>query len=142
MGIKIEGLAPLIQVFDMPASVRFYRDVLGFEVVGPSPVVKGAQGDYFHWALLRRAGMELVLNTAYDEGQRPAAPDRRRLIAHRDTCIYFECPDMDAAYQHVRSCGVDAKKRTVAPYGMKQLCVSDPDGYGLCLQWPCASTER
>jgi glyoxylase I family protein len=24
----------------------------------------------------------------------------------------------------------------VAPYGMKQLYVRDPDGYGLCFQWP------
>ena len=33
MGIKIQGMAPLIQVFDMPRSVAFYRDVLGFELV-------------------------------------------------------------------------------------------------------------
>lgn len=24
----------------------------------------------------------------------------------------------------------------VAPYGMRQLCAIDPDGYGICLQWP------
>jgi hypothetical protein len=30
------GLTPLVQVFDMPTSVRFYRDVLGFEVVSTS----------------------------------------------------------------------------------------------------------
>ena len=33
MSIKVEGSAPLIQVFDMPTSVAFYRDVLGFSVV-------------------------------------------------------------------------------------------------------------
>ncbi len=32
MSIKVEGVAPLIQVFDMPTSVAFYRDVLGFEL--------------------------------------------------------------------------------------------------------------
>ena len=32
MGIEIRGMAPLFQVFDMPTSVAFYRDVLGFEV--------------------------------------------------------------------------------------------------------------
>jgi catechol 2,3-dioxygenase-like lactoylglutathione lyase family enzyme len=36
MPIKVEGCTPLIQVFDMPASLAFYRDKLGFEVIGDS----------------------------------------------------------------------------------------------------------
>ncbi|HEY4146252.1 VOC family protein [Pinirhizobacter sp.] len=39
MSTKLVGVTPLIQVFDMPASVEFYRDKLGFEVVSASPVV-------------------------------------------------------------------------------------------------------
>ena len=136
MPIKIEGLAPLIQVFDMPTSVRFYCDVLGFELVGNSPMVKEAEREYFHWALLRRDSVELMLNTAYDVGQRPPAPDPARMSMHQDTCIYFGCPDVDQAYEHIRSRGVQARKPTVAPYGMKQLYLTDPDGYGLCFQWP------
>jgi glyoxylase I family protein len=30
------------------------------------------------------------------------------------------------------------KPPKVAPYGMKQLYVKDPDGYVLCFQWPAA----
>ena len=37
MAIDIRGLCPLLQVFDMPASIRFYRDVLGFEIFSSSP---------------------------------------------------------------------------------------------------------
>ena len=33
MDLQIDGMAPLLQVFDMPTSLRFYRDVLGFEVI-------------------------------------------------------------------------------------------------------------
>ena len=33
MSIEVRGVLTLLQVFDMPASVRFYRDVLGFEVI-------------------------------------------------------------------------------------------------------------
>jgi len=29
MGIEIRGMALLLQVFDMPASIAFYRDALG-----------------------------------------------------------------------------------------------------------------
>ena len=36
MALDIHGIAPLLQVFDMPVAVRFYRDVLGFELVQTS----------------------------------------------------------------------------------------------------------
>ncbi|MFZ0213142.1 MAG: VOC family protein [Candidatus Acidiferrales bacterium] len=36
MAIDIRGMTPLLQVFDMRASIAFYRDVLGFEVVSRS----------------------------------------------------------------------------------------------------------
>ena len=60
MGIEIRGMAPLLQVFDMPASIAFYRDVLGFDVVTTSK----PQGEHFDWALLWLKGVELMLNTA------------------------------------------------------------------------------
>ena len=74
MVIEIRGMAPLLQVFDMPTSIAFYRDVLGFEVAatsaGPKP-----PSDQFGWALLRVNGVELMVNTAYDDDARPPAPD-------------------------------------------------------------------
>jgi len=55
---KIQGLCPLIQVFDMPRSLAFYRDLLGFEVVQQAP-----SGDNCNWAWLKLEGAELMLNT-------------------------------------------------------------------------------
>lgn len=136
MSIDVRGLAPLLQVFDMPTSIRFYRDVLGFEVVMTSQ-----PGDDFGWALLRLNGVELMLNTAYDEGERPDMPDPARVAAHSDTAIYFGCPDVDGAYRHLRERGLDIPEPHVAPYGMRQLYLKDPDGYELCFQWP-AGKER
>jgi hypothetical protein len=49
--------------------------------------------------------------------------------------LYFGCPDVDAAYEEFRDKGVAVKPPKVAPSGMKQLSLSDPDGYGLCFQW-------
>lgn len=132
MSIEVRGGCPLLQVFDMPTSVRFYRDVLGFEVVQTSPRV----GDQFDWGLLRLNDTELMLNTAYEEEYRPAQPDSVRTAAHEDVCLYFGCPDVDAAYRHLLAHGVDVKEPKVAPYGMKQLYLHDPDGYALCFQWP------
>jgi hypothetical protein len=28
------------------------------------------------------------------------------------------------------------EKPKIAPYGMKQMYLTDPDGYGICFQWP------
>lgn len=132
MSIEVEGVCTLLQVFDMPASVRFYRDVLGFEIGETSQ----REGDQFDWGWLRLNNTYLMLNTAYEQDDRPAQPEPARISAHGDTCLYFRCPDVDAAYQHLRSHGLDLKEPKVAPYGMKQLYVSDPDGYMLCFQWP------
>jgi catechol 2,3-dioxygenase-like lactoylglutathione lyase family enzyme len=66
MSLDIRGLAPLLQVFDMPASIHFYRDILGFEVVSTS-----GPGEHFDWALLRLNGVELMFNTAYESDERP-----------------------------------------------------------------------
>jgi catechol 2,3-dioxygenase-like lactoylglutathione lyase family enzyme len=135
MGLMVEGLVPLIQVFDMPRSIAFYRDLLGFEVVQTSPPLGP---DHFDWAMLRLGGARLMLNTAYDEGARPAEPEAARVMAHRDTGLFFGCPDIDAAYSHLLAKGTRLRPPSTAPYGMRQLFLSDPDGYELCFQWPAA----
>jgi glyoxylase I family protein len=131
VAIDIRGMAPLFEVFDMPTSIAFYRDVLGFTVVNTSQ-----PGPDFGWALLSLNGVELMLNTAYDDGQRPATPDAARVAAHHDTAIYFGCPDVDAAYVHLHERNISVNEPQIAYYGMKQLYLSDPDGYNLCFQWP------
>ena len=129
--MDIHGVAPLLQVFDMPTSLRFYRDVLGFEVWASS-----TPGDNCDWCGLRLHGGEIMLNTAYEADNRPAKPDPSRIASHRDIGLYFGCEDLDAAYHNLREHGIELKEPSVAPYGMRQLSFQDPDGYGLCLQWP------
>jgi len=129
--MDIHGVAPLLQVYDMPTSIRFYRDVLGFTVWATSE-----PGDDCNWAGLRLNGTEVMLNTAYEKEHRPSAPDLARMATHDDTCLFFGCKDLDAAYRHLREHGVNLKEPKVAPYGMRQLWFKDPDGYGLCFQWP------
>jgi glyoxylase I family protein len=131
MTIDIRGLCPLLQVFDMPTSLHFYRDVLGFSVVKTS-----GEGDDVGWAWLRHGTAELMLNTAYDDGQRPATAAPARVSAHADTILYLGCVDLDAAYAYLSVQGVKAERPKTAPYGMRQLHLADPDGYGLCFQWP------
>ena len=131
MTLTIEGLCPLLQVFDMPSSLAFYRDVLGFEIVAQAP----PEGDACDWAWLRHGTAELMLNTRYEAGDRPAAPDPARVAAHEDTALYVGCRDVDGAFRHLREKGIELEAPKVAHYGMKQLYLKDPDGYTICFQW-------
>jgi uncharacterized glyoxalase superfamily protein PhnB len=134
MSIEIQGVCPLLQVFDMPNSIRFYRDLLGFQVITTSPVLSDDQDDV-NWAMLRKNGSPVMLNTAYEPESRPAAPEPGRFAGHSDTCLYFGCPDVDGAYAYLRSRGLEVPEPKIAPYGMKQLYITDPDQYSICFQW-------
>jgi len=131
MAIEIHGMAPLLSVFDMPVSLLFYRDILGFKVIETS-----GQGDNSGWVMLRLNASTLMLNTAFDDDERPAAADPAHIAVHHDTCLYFGCPDVDEAYEYLQEKGLAVKPPEIAPYGMKQLYINDPDGYSLCFQWP------
>lgn len=136
MAIEIGGMAPLIQVHDMNEALGFYRDVLGFEIVQASDEVESPEGGYFHWCWLRLGGAHLMLNTAYDEGERPPVRDTARQDAHRDIGLYFDCSDPDAAAAALQAKGVVVDGPRDSSYGMRQLYVTDPDGYELCFQRP------
>ncbi len=132
MAIEISGMCPLLQVFDMATSLRFYCDILGFQI---ELTDENTRPPDHNWVLLKRHGIALMLNTAYEYDKRPPAPDPRRVASHRDTALYFGAPNVDAVYADLRAKGLDLKAPKVAPYGMKQLYLKDPDGFELCFQW-------
>ncbi|QQS48934.1 MAG: VOC family protein [Acidobacteriota bacterium] len=136
MAIEIRGSAPLLQVFDMPTALAFYRDVLGFEVLEQAP-----PGDDCDWAMLRLGGVDLMLNTAYEKPDRPPTPDPERMAGHTDFTLYFGCPDVDATYAHLSERGIEVDPPSITSYGFKSISLRDPDGYGLCFHWPADQSE-
>jgi catechol 2,3-dioxygenase-like lactoylglutathione lyase family enzyme len=131
MAVDITGMTPLIQVFNMRTAVAFYRDILGFKLVGDS-----GNGDDSSWIWLRHNNVDLMLNDQYEPGYVPSAPPPERTRWHKDTCLYFGCPNPDTVYEHLKAKGVECNPPKIALYGMKQLYIRDPDGYGLCFQCP------
>lgn len=131
MTLHVGGFATLIQVFDMPTSLAFYRDVMGFEVISEVPADNRCD-----WVWLKSGESELMLNTAYEAGNRPTAPDPIRVAAHADTTLYFAYDDIDGAYAALRARGIAVGEPVIRSYGMKQVYLKDPDGYELCLQHP------
>ena len=129
MSLTIGGFVALLQVFDMPTSLGFYRDVLGFQVASEVPA-----DDRCDWVRLTLHGSELMLNTAYEEDERPPTPDPVRVTAHGDATLYFICASADTAYRLLREAGLEPSEPATAHYGMRQTYVKDPDGYELCFQ--------
>jgi glyoxylase I family protein len=125
------GLTPLIGVFDMPKSLAFYRDVLGFSVVFASPEVETKEGRFSHYIWLRFGKADIMLNTQYDSNERPEeAPE----VKERDAVFYIGCADVDAAYQELTARGLKADPPKRAPYGLMLFATHDPDGYTIVFQ--------
>jgi len=79
MAIAISGLVPLLEVFDLPASIAFYP-----------PTFWGLhwyRGDESWWCLLKLDGATLMLNTAYEDNERPTVPEPTRVRGHAS--LYF-----------------------------------------------------
>ncbi len=131
MTIRTTSGTPLLQVYDMPTSLAFYRDLLGFEVVKTAP-----PGPVTHWAMLRNGSVRLMLNTKYEfDYERPLEPDRTS--GRADFILYLLCEDADAAYRELQAAGwPDVEEPSDVPYGMREIQVRDPDGFRLCLQHP------
>jgi glyoxylase I family protein len=123
------GLTPLIAVFDMPRSLAFYRDLLGFEVVSASPEVETTEGRFSHWMWLRLGAANFMLNTQFDSGERPPKPNIAHIAAHGDVCFYIACSDVADTYQQLKRRGLNVEPPKVAAYGLKLFSVTDPDGY-------------
>jgi len=134
--IEIRDTCTLLSVYDMPTAVRFYREVLGFSIEARSPTYAVEHGvELFHWCMLRAGEARIMLNTAYDEGQRPAvrpAPAEDRFGAW----LFFGCPEVDVAYERLKAAGVECEPPQIAGYGFRTLTLRDPDGHGITLQWP------
>jgi uncharacterized glyoxalase superfamily protein PhnB len=129
-------MIPYFEVFDMIASVAFYRDVLGCEVVFSSPQVDTAEGRFSHFVRLRFETSDLFLNTAYDSNERPPVRDEARWRGHADVALYIDCADVDGLHARLRDRGFDVDAPRVTNYGMKTIFLRDPDGYGLNFSTP------
>ncbi|MGD0891390.1 MAG: VOC family protein [Terracidiphilus sp.] len=106
MPIDMQSLCPLLAVYDMATSLRFYRDLLGLEIHASSnPEPDG----HIDWAWLRRNDANLMLNTMFERSHRPSEIDPIRVAAHGDTQLYIACQDLDTAAQHLQVAGITSK---------------------------------
>lgn len=133
---KVGGVTTLLEVFDMPRSLAFYR-ALGCAVI--QHWGEGEDEAEWDWVFLKLGEADLMLNTRYERDTRPPAPDAARAKGHADTELFFECEDLDAICKALRENGIDTPEPEATFYGTKRICLTDPDGF---LVWFQAAGKR
>ena len=130
MPITSRKVTPLMQVYDMHRSVAWYRDVIGFEVVQ-----KHDPDGHLHWAMLKLGDAIVMLNAKYEDDTQIEIRSSH-VEGHGDLTLYFDCPNVDEAYEHLINKRCEVEQPVTRFYGMRQVTVTDPDGYELCFQQP------
>jgi len=137
------ALSVLLSVKDMAASVRFYRDQLGFEIRASWPNEREPT-----WCnmVLDEQSVMLCTGPVPEEGGEScheASPEdqarfRKRveeLQAHKrgvGVTLYLRVPDIDHYREELRDRGVKVvSEPTTQIYGIRELTIDDPDGYEL-----------
>lgn len=127
----ISGISPFFIVADVPATLLFYRDMLGFEVTFRDPT---SDDEFF--GIVRRDGAMIMFKALGEvsDGEEvviePVPNYHRKPAFSWDA--YLEVPNPDALAAEFASCGV----RFSVPLrddddGLRGFVIEDIDGYGL-----------
>jgi glyoxylase I family protein len=121
------GLATMLCVRDLPRSVAFYRDVLGFEVLEERGRI----------AFVELAGQRIYLfiesPPTEDKPTVFLVPQERR--DRGNVIVVFRVEDCDAAYADLLGRGAEFLTPSgTPPWGGRRCFFQDPDGYVLELE--------
>ena len=118
--LRIGEHVPMLVCADVQASIRFYRDILGFEIADRMDDV-GLTG----WASLTRGPNRIMLTSA----SYLKAPEKNTDGSlHSDVIHYFHCEDVVGIHTHLKNAGVSVSEFFVRFYQKKEIEFRDPDG--------------
>lgn len=120
------NVTPLLYVKNVSRSVEFYRDVLGFELVGfwdearKENVREWSGPEPPGFAELRAGNLILQLHaTGEDTDDGPIG----------GVLLHVEVDDADAYHARVQENGGRTERPKDQPWGWRQFFVTDPDGH-------------
>lgn len=123
----VRAVWPLLFVQDLEPSIRFFRDRLGFTVVGQAD-----DDGTVYWCRLERGAASIMLQQA--DAEDGPAEGRGRGVG-----LFFVCDDVDDLYGEFIRRGLALAPPALADYGMKQVFVPEPNGYHVCFESPVAA---
>jgi catechol 2,3-dioxygenase-like lactoylglutathione lyase family enzyme len=130
---NITQTIPFFGVADMAASLHFYVDGLGFNVIN-----QWVPRDKIEWCCLQRGAGTLMLQEPH--GDAPKAKLARSTVGH-GVSICFICEDALVLYHEFTGKGLTVREPFVGN-NMWVVTVSDPDGYILEFESPTDVPEE
>ena len=120
---RFQSISPQFVVPDVIVAAEYYRDVLGFQILG-----------YFYeppvYSIVRRDTVEIHLGRVDPNADAAAAPN----TPHREDSIdaYIWVDDVDALFQELKSRGAKiVEAPTVREYHCNEMVVEDKFGFRL-----------
>ena len=122
---KIAGIAPFFLVKDVPATLAFYRDRLGFDIMfqGPEP-------DDIFFGIVQRSAAMIMFKAIGVEPVPNHTRDVKQGIARWDAYLYVPDPDALAAEFSSRNVEFFAPLRNNSD-NLRGFEIKDVDGYVL-----------
>jgi len=118
VGVNIENISAVtLKVADMTVAVRFYRDVLGLEII------YGGEDMYFS-SLCTKDGKDPILNL--EQGRSVTGWGR----------LIFYVADVDAIWAYLQEKGFHPESPRDASWGERYFHMPDPDGHELSFARP------
>jgi catechol 2,3-dioxygenase-like lactoylglutathione lyase family enzyme len=117
-GARLRGIAPLVPVRDLAASVAFYRDALGFQVA--------IDATEHAFVMVARDGARIGLQGGADEDT--------LAVTRTNIAAYVLVDDVEALWKEIGPrCADLPPQRVLGPfmqdYGVRELHLKDPDGF-------------
>jgi catechol 2,3-dioxygenase-like lactoylglutathione lyase family enzyme len=100
--MHLEQIAVIVDEYD--AAIRFYVDVLGFELVEDSPSLTN-DGRPKRWVVVRPPGAQTALLLAQADGERQASTVGDQFAGR--VGLFLRVDDFDATYERMRAAGVE-----------------------------------
>lgn len=114
--MRFSELVPMLQTEDMPGTIRWYEEVLGFTVAGRS-------GD--DWCRLQRDGAAIMFMHNDHIGPPQATATQ-----------YITVDDVLALWSSLEGRCTAEWGPEIMPYGMHEFAIRDPNGYLLSFGQP------
>lgn len=111
--MQIQSLKPVLRTWDIPGTIDFYTEILGFEC-------KAYDADW-GWAVLIRNQVELMLS-----GPNEHEGDRSPCFTGS---IYFVCDDIDELFDRIQTRVKVCYPIADFEYGMREFAIYDNNGY-------------
>lgn len=120
------GVVPLLQVSDLPETLNYYQEVLGFGVDFCWP-----DEDAPKWAMASRLGVSFMFTIDLGTSSGPFIAEKGNGVV-----FYIVTKEIEALYEELAAKGAIIAQEIIAYGDRRQFSIADPNGYVITFSEP------